>query len=555
MTEQRKINIICDGTTYSFPAGTAYRDIVREIPCEKEALLVLEGNSLRELRHTADKDAQIRLITFEDDAGYKAYVRSLILLLCAAMDKICPNDERYLLSVHFVAGKGLYCTIMDDSCMTDSFLEKVGEEMHLLVRQQLPILKYNVGTDEAISIFHAQKMFDKEQLFKYRRSSRTNLYELDGYRDYHYGYMVDNTEALKEFSLQRYDQGFILCYPLRSTSHHRKKNAVPERKLFSVQCASEAWGRSMKLRDVGDLNDRIVEGDSAKIIRAQEAFQEMKIAEIAAAIAKDPRKKIIMIAGPSSSGKTTFSHRLSTQLTVQGLNPHPIPVDDYFVNRENTPRHPDGSFNFECLEAIDIKQFNEDMTGLLEGRNVELPTFNFKTGKREYKEKYLQLQPDDVLVIEGIHCLNDALSYSLPHENKFKIYISALTQLRIDEHNRISTTDGRLLRRIIRDARTRGTCAAETIAMWPSVRMGEENYIFPYQESADVMFNSALIYELAVLKVYAEPLLFGIAHDRPEYIEAKRLLKFLDYFVPMGAEQIPLNSLLREFVGGSCFNV
>ena len=262
-----------------------------------------------------------------------------------------------------------------------------------------------------------------------------------------------------------------------------------------------------------------------------------------------------MIAWPSSSGKTTFSHRLSIQLSAHGLKPHPIAVDNYFVNREHTPLDEEGNYNFECLEAIDVKQFNNDMNALLRGEEVEIPTYNFKTGKREYKGNFLKLEESDILVIEGIHCLNDKLSETLPKENKFKIYVSALTQLNVDEHNRIPTTDGRLIRRIVRDARTRGTSAKDTIAMWNSVRRGEEANIFPYQESADVMFNSALIYELAVLKIYAEPLLFGISPEEPEYHEAKRLLKFFDYFVGMPGEAVPTNSLLREFIGGGCFDV
>ena len=306
---------------------------------------------------------------------------------------------------------------------------------------------------------------------------------------------------------------------------------------------------------MGDLNDKITKGGIQDILLIQEALQESKISEIASKIASAGNKKFVMIAGPSSSGKTTFSHRLSIQLAAHGMKPHPIAVDNYFVNREFTPVDEFGEKNFECLEAIDVEQFNKDMLALLEGKRVEMPVFNFKTGQREYKGDFLQLEEDDVLVIEGIHGLNDKLSYALPKESKFKIYISALTQLNIDEHNRIPTTDGRLIRRIVRDARTRGTSAKETIARWPSVRRGEEQNIFPFQEEADVMFNSALIYELACLKVYAEPLLFGIDRNEPEYIEAKRLLKFLDYFVPVPSEAVPHNSILREFVGGSCFNV
>ena len=311
----------------------------------------------------------------------------------------------------------------------------------------------------------------------------------------------------------------------------------------------------MDISYVGDLNDRITREGIRSILLVQEALQEAKISKIAGDIAESGNKKFIMIAGPSSSGKTTFSHRLSVQLMAHGMKPHPIAVDNYFKNREDTPLDEFGEKNYECLEALDVEQFNKDMLALLRGERVEMPVFNFKTGLREYKGDYLELGSEDVLVIEGIHGLNEKLSHALPSKNKYKIYISALTQLNIDEHNRIPTTDGRLIRRIVRDARTRGTSAKETIARWPSVRRGEEANIFPYQEQADVMFNSALVYELACLKLYAEPLLFGIAKSEPEYLEAKRLLKFLDYFVAVPSEEIPKNSLLREFVGGSCFDV
>ena len=311
----------------------------------------------------------------------------------------------------------------------------------------------------------------------------------------------------------------------------------------------------MNISCVGELNDRITKEGIRSILLVQEALQEAKISNIARRIRQEGNKKFVMIAGPSSSGKTTFSHRLSIQLMAHGMKPHPIAVDNYFVNRENTPLDEFGEKNYECLEAIDVEQFNRDMLALLDGECVELPVYNFKTGEREYRGDFLKLGKEDVLVIEGIHGLNDRLSYALPVENKFKIYISALTQLNIDEHNRIPTTDGRLIRRIVRDARTRGISAKETIARWPSVRRGEEANIFPFQEQADVMFNSALVYELACLKLYAEPLLFGIDKTEPEYVEAKRLLKFFDYFVAVPGEDVPNNSILREFIGGSCFDV
>ena len=318
---------------------------------------------------------------------------------------------------------------------------------------------------------------------------------------------------------------------------------------------TDGSGKCGDLENVGALNDRIASGQMQRLILVQEALQEKKISEIAQQIGERKDVKFIMIAGPSSSGKTTFAHRLNVQLEAIGLKPHAISVDNYFVNRYDSPRDEEGNYNFEALECLDLELFNQNMTDLLLGKRVELPVYNFKTGLREYRGDFMELGPSDILVIEGIHCLNDRLSYALPRESKFKIYISALTQLNIDEHNRIPTTDGRLLRRLVRDARTRGTKARETIRMWPSVRKGEEENIFPFQEEADVMFNSALVYELSVLKQYAEPLLFGIPKDCEEYLEAKRLLKFLDYFLGVSSEDIPKNSILREFIGGSCLNV
>ena len=365
--------------------------------------------------------------------------------------------------------------------------------------------------------------------------------------------MVQNTGYIKHFDLIPYHYGFVMVMPDRKTPDvlHR---FTPSDKLFATLSESTEWGRRMELETVGALNDRIAKGDMSHLILIQEALQEKKIAEIAAQIAARKNARFVMIAGPSSSGKTTFSHRLSVQLEAIGLKPHPIAVDNYFVNRVDSPRDEHGNYNYEILECLDVELFNRDMTGLLEGKRVELPYYNFKKGVREYKGNFLQLGEGDILVIEGIHCLNDRLSYTLPADSKFKIYISALTQLNIDEHNRIPTTDGRLLRRMVRDARTRGSSARETIRMWPSVRRGEEENIFPFQEEADAMFNSALVYELAVLKQYAQPLLFAIPKDSEEWLEAKRLLKFLDYFIGVSSEDIPKNSILREFIGGSCLN-
>ncbi len=550
------VTVTIDGKEYTYPEGITYREITKQFEDDysREILLVMEGSRLRELHHKVHEDVKISFVYYTDPAGYKAYQRSLCLLMLKAVDYIGFHSPKAEVTIHYSMGKGLYCTAKDPSVITEDFLQRVEKYMKELCARAIPIRKRNISTHEAIQIFHGKRMFDKEQVFRYRLSSRTNLYDLEGFVDYYYGYMVYDTSYLKLFSLRPYEEGFILSCPSMEEPAQLPAFSV-DRKLFEVQLNSEKWGEKIGVQDVGDLNDMIVRGGLKDLILMQEAYHEMQIARIATEIASDPRRRLIMIAGPSSSGKTTFSHRLSTQLAVHGLRPHPIPVDDYFVDREKTPLNEDGTYNFECLEALDVELFNQDMVSLLEGKETEMPTFNFKTGKREYKGKTLQLGPEDIMVIEGIHGLNDKLSYALPAESKYKIYISALTQLNIDEHNRISTTDGRLLRRIIRDARTRGSSAAHTIAMWPSVRRGEEHYIFPFQETADVMFNSALIYELAVLKVYAQSLLYGIDQDSLEFTEARRLLKFLDYFVPVSPEVIPNNSLIREFIGGSCFDV
>ena len=423
-----------------------------------------------------------------------------------------------------------------------------------MVKKDIPFSKLTVRTEDAAKLFHNVGMYEKEKLFRYRLVSNTNLYELDGFYDYFYGYMPESTGVLDVFDIKSYENGFLLLLP-------EKKNTMelpeyfPRKKLYAVLQRSNQWAQKLGLETVGDLNEMISSGDIEQMVLVQEAYQEKRIAAIAEQARQSGNKKFIMIAGPSSSGKTTFSHRLSIQLRTLGYRPHPIAVDDYFVNREDTPKDENGNYNFETLKAIDVELFNRDMNALLHGETVELPTFNFKTGKREYKGNYKRLDKEDILVIEGIHGLNDELSYSLPRESKFKIYISALTQLNVDEHNRIPTTDGRLIRRMVRDARVRGTAAKDTIAMWASVRRGEEENIFPFQEDADCMFNSALIYELSVLKQFAEPLLFGIDRECEQYAEAKRLLKFLNYFLGVSSEKVPGNSILREFIGGSCFKV
>lgn len=554
---QEMVKVTIDGKEHEYAIGTTYREIVDEYQeevAEAPVILVMADGKLRELQKKLKGDCTLEFVTTKDHIGFETYKRTVCLVLLRAIYDVAGKENIEKVMIHYSVGNGYYFTMAGKAVLDQHFLDNVKTRMQELADMCTPIGKRSVNTDDAVSLFHHHRMYDKEKLFRFRRVSKVNIYNIGYYEDYFYGYMADHAGYVKYFDLKLYDEGFVLELPTR------KNPSVispfrPEGKIFQVQKESQEWAEKMDISYVGDLNDHITKEGISNILLVQEALQEAKISDIAQRIVLEGNKKFIMIAGPSSSGKTSFSHRLSIQLLAHGMKPHPIGVDNYFKNREETPLDEYGEKNYECLEAIDVEQFNKDMLALLCGERIELPVFNFKTGHREYKGDFLQLGPEDVLVIEGIHGLNDKLSYALPAESKFKIYISALTQLNIDEHNRIPTTDGRLLRRIVRDARTRGTSAKDTIARWPSVRRGEEANIFPYQEQADVMFNSALVYELACLKVYAEPLLFGIDKSEPEYLEAKRLLKFLDYFISVPSEDIPHNSLLREFVGGSCFDV
>ena len=554
---QEMVKVTIDGKEHEYAIGTTYREIVDEYQeevAEAPVILVMADGKLRELQKKLKGDCTLEFVTTKDHIGFETYKRTVCLVLLRAIYDVAGKENIEKVMIHYSVGNGYYFTMAGKAVLDQHFLDNVKTRMQELADMCTPIGKRSVNTDDAVSLFHHHRMYDKEKLFRFRRVSKVNIYNIGYYEDYFYGYMADHAGYVKYFDLKLYDEGFVLELPTR------KNPSVispfrPEGKIFQVQKESQEWAEKMDISYVGDLNNHITKEGISNILLVQEALQEAKISDIAQRIVLEGNKKFIMIAGPSSSGKTSFSHRLSIQLLAHGMKPHPIGVDNYFKNREETPLDEYGEKNYECLEAIDVEQFNKDMLAPLRGERIELPVFNFKTGHREYKGDFLQLGPEDVLVIEGIHGLNDKLSYALPAESKFKIYISALTQLNIDEHNRIPTTDGRLLRRIVRDARTRGTSAKDTIARWPSVRRGEEANIFPYQEQADVMFNSALVYELACLKVYAEPLLFGIDKSEPEYLEAKRLLKFLDYFISVPSEDIPHNSLLREFVGGSCFDV
>ncbi len=550
------ITVEIAGKKKQYEKGITFEQIANEYQEDYDGLigLVAVNGKIKELFKRLKKDCEIRFFTLKDDIGNKTYIRTATMLFLKALNDVFGEEVARKCSVEFTVGNGYYVNLKGMIPITEENAGKTINRMQELREQQVPFMKKSYHMDEAMELFREKEMTDKRKLFKYRRGSFVNIYEIDGYFDYYYGYMLPNAGYVKWFDVIPYEEGFMLLLP-------GKKNPtvvepfVERKKLFKTLQTSEKWGTAVGLETVGDLNDRICNASLRELILVQEAEQERKIGEIAKDILNKDGVKFIMIAGPSSSGKTSFSHRLSIQLRTLGKNPHPIALDNYFVNRELTPKDENGDYNFECLEAIDIKQFNEDMGRLLAGERVELPEFNFITGKREYKGNFKQLKKDDLLVIEGIHGLNPKTSYSLPEESKYKVYISALTSVNIDRHNRIPTTDGRLLRRMVRDARTRGADARRTIEMWPSVRRGEEENIFPYQEEADAMFNSALIYELAVIKQFAEPLLFNISKDQPEYYEAKRLLKFLEYFLGVSSEELPGNSICREFVGGSCFKV
>lgn len=595
--------VTVDGATKEYKENTTYGEIAREYQKDyaNRIILVKADGKLRELNRELEGTCSLSFVTTADSAGASTYTRGMVFLMLRAMYRVCgrifygnsfeePDCDKSetqgsennselsesdntkngravqesrggsmirRVRIEYMLGNGLYGEVdwrTEEPPKMEEFLKQVSEEMRCMVKKDIPFSKLTVRTEDAAKLFHNVGMYEKEKLFRYRLVSNTNLYELDGFYDYFYGYMPESTGVLDVFDIKSYENGFLLLLP-------EKKNTMelpeyfPRKKLYAVLQRSNQWAQKLGLETVGDLNEMISSGDIEQMVLVQEAYQEKRIAAIAEQARQSGNKKFIMIAGPSSSGKTTFSHRLSIQLRTLGYRPHPIAVDDYFVNREDTPKDENGNYNFETLKAIDVELFNRDMNALLHGETVELPTFNFKTGKREYKGNYKRLGKEDILVIEGIHGLNDELSYSLPRESKFKIYISALTQLNVDEHNRIPTTDGRLIRRMVRDARVRGTAAKDTIAMWASVRRGEEENIFPFQEDADCMFNSALIYELSVLKQFAEPLLFGIDRECEQYAEAKRLLKFLNYFLGVSSEKVPGNSILREFIGGSCFKV
>lgn len=540
---------------YEVKEGTTLSDLAKQVQLPQEPIILLAymDGKLRELFTPMTKDCHVRFVTLKEQAGYMAYKRTATLMFLKACEDLLGTGATTKIALDYSIGNSIFCDFLEDRVIDEAFARSIQKRMEELAKANLPITKRSLDTDQAAKYFDRIGFKGKKELFQFRRESKMNIYSLDGYDNYFYGYMAPSTGYISAFLVSAYQHGVVLQIPKRKQTEEIVP-FTPQPKLFHVMQRSREWTKTMGVDTVGALNDEITHGNINHLILLQEGLQEKLLADIADEIVSK-NKRIILIAGPSSSGKTTFSHRLSIQLQIAGLTPHPVSMDDYFLDRELSPRDENGNYNFETIASLDVDLLTKHINQLLNGEEVDVPSYNFVTGKREYHGHKLKIGQKDVLVMEGIHGLNGTLTNEIPEDAKYRIYVSALNQINLDEHNRIPSSDGRLLRRIVRDAMTRGNDARETISRWDSVRKGEEDNIFPYQEEADVMFNSAQVYEIAVLKQYAEPLLFAVPKDCPEYQEAKRLLKFLEYFLNIPSEAIPKTSLLREFIGGSCFDV
>ncbi len=543
-----------DGRTFEGPHGATLEDFIKVAYPQSEVPVIValvNGNKLRELTWKVERDCTVKPIFLTDSDGVRIYRRSLTFMMIAALRRLYPDVEGVV--DHSLPFGGYFCEVRNRSPLTEEDLADLEAEMRRMVEADLPIRREQVPVEEALEVFRQRNELDKVALFQSRRGHATKdylqLYNLDGYRDYFHGYMVPSTGYLRFFRLMRWGDGFILQFPRRE-SPTVLKEPVHSPQLINVFREYGRWLRLLGVENVSELNAAVASGDLRRVILVSEALHEQRIAEIAHQIwMRRGDVRLVLIAGPSSSGKTTFSKRLGVQLLAHGLRPFALEMDNYFVNREQTPRDENGDYDFEAIEALDLDLFNEHLQKLLAGEEVQLPKFNFQKGRREPGE-IVKLGPEHIIIVEGIHGLNPRLVYTIPWERMYRIFASALTQLNLDRHNRVPTTDTRLIRRIVRDARTRGYTAADTLARWESVRRGEKKYIFPYQEYADAMFNSALVYELAVLKPFAEPLLLQVDPDSPQRVEAKRLMAFLQWFRPAETRYVPENSLLREFVGG-----
>ncbi len=538
---------------FTYPHGITLEEVSKDFQATSPYVIIagIVGNELKELRHTLDEDCEVKWIDCCSSIGSRIYKRSLSFIFVRACMELFSGCS---VSVEHSISKGLYCEVKYKTPMNEGEVKRIRMRMQEIVEEDVPFHKSRISVEEAMDIFRDYGQQSKVKLLKYREKPYIKIYQCGWLKNYFYGYMVPSSGYLKQFDLTWYKPGVVIRYP-RLEEKGNIPAFVDNPKLFKVFRESEQWAEILKIDYVAALNDLIVSKSEAEYLRIAEALHEKKIVKIADEASNSiEEKRVILIAGPSSSGKTTFARRLGIQLKVNGLRPVSISLDDYFVDREKTPLDETGEFDFESLHAIDLDLFNQHLSALLKGEEVIIPTFNFKTGKREYNGHRLQVDHDQPLILEGIHALNDELTRSISRHNKYKVYISCLTQLNIDEHNRIPTTDTRLIRRLVRDFQFRGNDATRTLSMWSSVRRGEEGNIFPFQEDADAVFNSALFYELSVLKKYAEPLLRQIDNDSSLYPEAKRLLKFLGYFVVLENEDdIPRTSILREFIGKSGF--
>lgn len=552
--ETRQINVM--GKMVEIAEGATFADVAKDFSgtVNGPIMLARQKNKLRELHQKIRTCDDVTFYGIENDEAMRVYRRGVLILMTKAVYELWGSES--LVVVEHSLQKNLYCEIRKPEMeMTEEVLAKIEGKMREYVAADLPICKRTMRKEDAREIARRQGMPDKDELFRYRRASNVNLYELDGFYDYFYGYMPASTGDLKVFSLMAYENGFLIRFPDPKQPEVLREFSNPK-KISSVFLEQMHWCQLMGVKNVAELNHTLTQGKFGDLIRINEALHEKKIAEIADMIHQRLDKvRVVLIAGPSSSGKTSFANRLCIQLQVLGIQPHKISLDDYFVERDKTPVDENGKRNYEHIQALDLPLLNDDLKKMIAGELVDLPTYNFVTGKREYNGNRIQAKKGEILVLEGIHGLNDMLTSEIPAEQKFKIFISAMTQLNVDDHNRISTSDSRLIRRIVRDYQFRGRDAAETIRTWNDVTDGEAENIFPYQENADAIFNSATIYELSVLKQYAEPQLFAIGEDQPEYITAKRLIKFLGYFLAAPGTEIPNNSLIKEFVGGSCFKV
>ncbi len=550
---KQMIQIRCKNNkkTLNVPIGSTLSEIFRELDMKMDygPISVKVNNKVEGLHYRVYHNKDLEYLDITSPSGARAYTRTLFFVLCKAVHDLWPSAE---VVIDIPVSNGYYCNIDIGRPVTGFDAETVRARMQQIIDAALPITRHECSTEEVVNMFTEMGMMSKVKLLRSTGTLYTTYYEIDGYKDYYYGTLLTNTRQLYLFGLEKYYDGMLLRIPSRDDPS-RLGDFVRQDKMFDIFKEHHRWQKILGMSTVGDFNEAVKAGLSTELINVSEALQEKKISQIADMIATRRGVRVVLISGPSSSGKTTFCKRLSIQLLTCGIKPVQISLDDYFVHRENTPKDEHGEYDYESLYALDIPLLNSQLNTLFAGGEVELPKYNFQTGRSEKSGRRLKLDDDHVLVVEGIHALNPELTALIPEEQKFRVYASALTTILLDTHNYIPTTDNRLLRRIIRDYKYRGVSAMETIRRWPSVRAGENKWIFPYQENADVMFNTALLFELAVIKNQAEPLLELVPENAEEYAEAYRLLKFLKYIAPIPNRQLPPTSLLREFLGGSSF--